>query len=51
MGVMPRLTLSLTDEEIKKLKNLSKKEKRPYSRQVAYMLDFYIADKEEKEKQ
>lgn len=46
MGRMPRMAFSLTEEEIEKLKAISKKEKRPYSRQVAYMLDFYLEHKE-----
>lgn len=41
-----RMTISLTKEETTQLKKLAKEEKRPYSRQIAYMMDFYIKNKD-----
>ncbi len=41
-----RMTISLTKEEISQLKKIAKEEKRPYSRQVVYMMDFYMKNKD-----
>ena len=43
---MPRMNISLTKEEEKRLKDLSKKEHRPYSNQIIHMMDFYIENKD-----
>jgi len=43
---MPRMTISLTREDEKKLRELSKKEHRPYSNQIVYMMEFYIENKD-----
>jgi hypothetical protein len=40
-----RMTISLTKEERAQLKKIAKEEKRPYSRQVIYMMEFYIKNK------
>ena len=36
-----RTTISLSDVELKQLRELAKKEQRPISRQIIYMMDFY----------
>jgi len=36
-----RTTVSLKETEIKELKELSKKEHRPISRQIVYMMEYY----------
>jgi hypothetical protein len=41
-----RMTISLTREETSQLKKIAKEEKRPYSRQVVYMMDFYMKNKD-----
>ena len=43
---MPRITLSLNKEEIQKLKDISAKEQRPFSRQVVYMMECYLENKD-----
>jgi hypothetical protein len=40
-----RMTVSLAKEEISQLKKIAKEEKRLYSRQVIYMMEFYIKNK------
>jgi len=40
-----RMTVSLTKEEISQLRKIAKEEKRPYSRQVVYMMEFYAKNK------
>lgn len=45
MDKMPKMTISLSREDEKKLKELSKKERRPYSNQIVYMMEFYIENK------
>jgi len=37
-----RTTISLSDIELKKLKELAKEEHRPISRQIVYMMHFYL---------
>ena len=39
-----RTTISLSDAELKKLKDLAKREHRPISRQIVYMMHFYLKD-------
>jgi len=41
MHMVKRTTVSLTEEEIKELKALAKKEHRPISRQIVYMMEYY----------
>ena len=36
-----RTTISLSNLELKQLKGLSNKERRPVSRQIIYMMEFY----------
>ena len=43
-----RTTISLTDTEIKQLRELAKKEHRPISRQIVYMMHFYLKQQSEK---
>ena len=43
---MPKMTISLSKEEQKKLKELSHKEHRPYSNQIIHMMEFYIENKD-----
>jgi len=43
---MPRMNISLTKEQMEKLKNLSQEEHRPYSNQIVHMLDFYLKYKD-----
>lgn len=42
---MPRMNISLTKEQIKQLKELAKRENRPYSKQLVHMMEFYIKHK------
>ena len=42
-----RTTISLSDTELKKLKELAKKEHRPISRQIVYMMHLYIKREQE----
>ena len=42
MNDMVRMNISLTKQEEKLIKELSKRENRPYSRQIVHMLNFYI---------
>jgi len=37
-----RTTISLSDAELKKLRELAKEEHRPISRQIVYMMHFYL---------
>ena len=37
-----RMNISLTKEENNLIKKLAKEEERPYSRQIIYMMNFYI---------
>jgi len=41
-----RMTISLTKEETSQLKKIAKEEKRPYSKQIVYMMDFYTKNKD-----
>ena len=43
---MPRMNISLTKEQMEKLKKLSKDEHRPYSNQIIHMMEFYIKNKD-----
>jgi predicted transcriptional regulator len=43
-----RTTISLSDEELKQLRELAKIEHRPISRQIVYMMHFYLKQKTEK---
>ena len=43
-----RTTISLSDLELKQLRELAKKEHRPISRQIIYMMHFYIKQQGEK---
>jgi len=43
-----RTTISLSDAELKKLKELSKEEHRPISRQIVYMMHVYLKKGREK---
>ena len=36
-----RTTISLSSEELNQLRELAKKEHRPISRQIVYMMEFY----------
>jgi hypothetical protein len=45
-----RTTISLSSEEHKQLRELSKKERRPVSCQIIYMMEFYKQQSKEKEK-
>jgi len=40
-----RMNISLTKKENALIKKLSQEEKRPYSRQLVYMMDYYIKNK------
>ncbi len=46
MDKMPKMTISLSKQDEKKLKELSKKEHRPYSNQIVHMMEFYIENKD-----
>jgi hypothetical protein len=37
-----RTTISLSDPELKRLRDLAKAEHRPISRQIVYMMHFYL---------
>ena len=37
-----RMNISLTKEENALIKKIAKEEERPYSRQIVYMMNFYI---------
>jgi len=37
-----RTTISLSSKELSQLKELAKEERRPVSRQIIYMMEFYI---------
>ncbi len=41
-----RMNISLTKEETLQLKKIAKEEERPYSRQIVYMMDFYMKNKD-----
>jgi hypothetical protein len=43
-----RTTISISDAELKELRELAKKEHRPISRQIVYMMHFYIKQVEKK---
>jgi hypothetical protein len=48
-GVMAkRTTISLSDAELTQLKELAKEEHRPMSRQIVYMMHFYLKLQKEK---
>ena len=40
-SITKRTTISLSETDLKKLKELSNKERRPVSRQIIYMMEFY----------
>ena len=40
-----RTTISLSSEELKQLRELSKQERRPVSRQIVYMMEYYKKQK------
>jgi len=39
---MPRINISLNNDTIKKLKEISNKENRAVSKQIKHMLEFYL---------
>jgi len=43
-----RTTISLSGAELKQLRELAKVEHRPISRQIVYMMHFYIKHQQEK---
>ena len=43
-----RTTISLSDAELKELRVLAKEEHRPISRQLVYMMHFYLKKQKEK---
>jgi len=43
-----RTTISLSSEELKQLRELAKEEHRPISRQIVYMMHFYLKQQREK---
>jgi len=43
-----RTTISLSDAELKQLRELAKIEHRPISRQIIYMMHFYLKQRQEK---
>ena len=43
-----RTTISLSDAELKQLRELAKNEHRPISRQIIYMMHFYLKQRREK---
>jgi hypothetical protein len=43
-----RTTISLSDAELKQLRELAKAEHRPISRQIVYMMHFYLKQVREK---
>jgi hypothetical protein len=43
-----RTTISLSDAELKKLREVAKVEHRPISRQIVYMMHFYLNQQKEK---
>ena len=44
-----RMNISLTKEENALIKKLAKEEERPYSRQLVYMMNFYIKNNKNNE--
>jgi hypothetical protein len=44
-----RMNISLTKEENALIKKLAKEEERPYSRQIVYMMNFYIENNKKNE--
>ncbi len=44
--MVKRTTISLSTEEIKELRTLAKKEHRPISRQIVYMMEYYKKNSE-----
>jgi hypothetical protein len=40
-----KMTVSLKKEEMSQLKKIAREEKRPYSSQIIYMMEFYIKNK------
>ena len=43
-----RTTISLSNEELKQLRTLAKEEHRPISRQLVYMMHFYLKQQNKK---
>jgi hypothetical protein len=43
-----RMNISVTQKENALLKKLAKAEERPYSRQIIYMTDFYIKNRDKR---
>jgi metal-responsive CopG/Arc/MetJ family transcriptional regulator len=44
---MPRMNISLSEDVMQKLKDLAEKEKRPISKQIEYMMEFYLDHKDQ----
>ena len=44
-NTITKMTISLTEEHMKTLKDLSEKEHRSYSKQIVHMMDFYLEHK------
>lgn len=45
---MPRKNISMSEEDIQKLKKIAKEEHRPVSSQIKHMLEFYLENKNKK---
>jgi hypothetical protein len=45
-----RMNISVTKKEKALIKKIAEEEKRPYSRQIVYMTDFYIKNNKSREK-
>lgn len=46
--MVKRTTISLTEEEIRQLKEIAKEEHRPISRQIVHMMEIYKKQRKEK---
>jgi hypothetical protein len=49
MAKRMRMNISVTKEENALIKKLAKEEERPYSRQIIYMMNFYIENNKKNE--
>jgi hypothetical protein len=49
MAKRMRMNISLTKEENALIKKLAKEEERPYSRQIIYMMNFYVKNNKKNE--
>jgi len=47
IGMVKRTTISLTEGEVRQLKELAKDEHRPFSRQIVHMMEFYKKQRKE----